>query len=105
MSLMVSVEVIAKWTTNRYCLVQVGKTGLAVGIEHFPELLKDSIEYINTGNSDLLKSKRIILQLGDGRLGCPEHAPYNAIHVGAAAPVLPEAVRAKHWLDLPNSNC
>lgn len=30
--------------------------------------------------------------VGDGRKGCPEHAPFNAIHVGAAAPVLPQDV-------------
>lgn len=30
--------------------------------------------------------------VGDGRLGYPEDAPYNAIHVGAAAPTLPQAV-------------
>lgn len=70
----------------------MGTTGLAVGIEHFPQLLNESIENITSGNADLLKSKRIILQVGDGRKGCPEHAPYNAIHVGAAAPTLPNAV-------------
>ena len=29
---------------------------------------------------------------GDGRKGVAEFAPYNAIHVGAAAPKIPEAV-------------
>jgi protein-L-isoaspartate(D-aspartate) O-methyltransferase len=28
----------------------------------------------------------------DGRLGWPEHAPYDAIHVGAAAPEIPQAL-------------
>ena len=28
--------------------------------------------------------------VGDGRLGFPSLAPYNAIHVGAAAPELPQ---------------
>lgn len=27
---------------------------------------------------------------GDGRLGYPEHAPYDAIHVGAAAAEIPD---------------
>lgn len=31
--------------------------------------------------------------MGDGRLGFPEGAPYDAIHVGAAAPTIPKAVR------------
>lgn len=32
------------------------------------------------------------LAVGDGRMGYPEEAPYDAIHVGAAAPVVPQAV-------------
>lgn len=32
------------------------------------------------------------LAVGDGRLGYPDEAPYDAIHVGAAAPTLPKAV-------------
>lgn len=31
--------------------------------------------------------------VGDGRLGYPEKAPYDAIHVGAAAKEMPQAVR------------
>lgn len=31
--------------------------------------------------------------VGDGRLGFPEGAPYDAIHVGAAAATVPKAVR------------
>ena len=30
---------------------------------------------------------------GDGRLGWPNEAPYDAIHVGAASPELPKHVR------------
>lgn len=30
--------------------------------------------------------------VGDGRLGHEPCAPYNAIHVGAAAPTMPQAV-------------
>lgn len=31
--------------------------------------------------------------VGDGRLGFPEGAPYDAIHVGAAAAAVPKSVR------------
>lgn len=31
--------------------------------------------------------------VGDGRLGFPDGAPYDAIHVGAAAATIPKAVR------------
>ena len=33
------------------------------------------------------------VSVGDGRLGYPDVAPYDAIHVGAAAPEVPQAVR------------
>lgn len=47
---------------------------------------------IEKNNSDLLKSGRVQLRVGDGRLGVPELGPYNAIHVGAAAATVPEAL-------------
>lgn len=34
----------------------------------------------------MIESGQIELVVGDGRLGYPEGAPYDAIHVGAAAP-------------------
>ena len=34
----------------------------------------------------------IFYVVGDGRLGYPDSAPYDAIHVGAAAPTVPQAV-------------
>lgn len=37
--------------------------------------------------------KRYNILDGDGRLGFPQQAPYDAIHVGAAAKELPHAVR------------
>ena len=33
------------------------------------------------------------LVVGDGRQGHAQDGPYHAIHVGAAAPTLPQAVR------------
>lgn len=38
-----------------------------------------------------------LVTVADGRQGYPENAPYNAIHVGAASPSLPEAVSCR-WL-------
>ncbi|KAH7941428.1 hypothetical protein HPB49_013677 [Dermacentor silvarum] len=67
----------------------VGETGLAVGIDHIPELVNESIANIERDQPGLLKSKRVKLLVGDGREGYPEHAPYDAIHVGAAAPDMP----------------
>ncbi|KAG7465610.1 hypothetical protein MATL_G00155360 [Megalops atlanticus] len=73
----------------------VGPTGRVVGIEHIEELVEDSIRNVRADNPDLLTSGRIKLVVGDGRLGFPEGAPYDAIHVGAAAPTLPKALLAQ----------
>ncbi len=40
----------------------------------------------------LLDSGKVIIIEGDGRLGYPDKAPYDAIHVGAAAPEIPQAL-------------
>lgn len=37
-------------------------------------------------------SKNILFSAGDGRLGLEKYAPYNAIHVGAAAEKIPQPV-------------
>lgn len=34
----------------------------------------------------------ILISAGDGRLGLETYAPYNAIHVGAAAEKIPQPV-------------
>lgn len=70
----------------------VGETGCAVGIEHIKELTELSIKNVNKDNPDLLTSERVLLITGDGRLGYKERAPYDAIHVGAAAAVVPDAL-------------
>lgn len=38
------------------------------------------------------KSYIICILVGDGRKGYSQDGPYNAIHVGAAAPSLPQSV-------------
>jgi len=63
-----------------------------VGIEHQPELVRQSTANLNADDVNLLQSGQLIIVEGDGRKGCPEHGPYNAIHVGAASPELPNAL-------------
>jgi protein-L-isoaspartate(D-aspartate) O-methyltransferase len=70
----------------------VGPTGKAVGIEHIPDLVKTSIENVKKDQPNLLESGRVKLIAGDGRKGWPEEGPYDAIHVGAAAPSVPQAL-------------
>ena len=63
-----------------------------VGIDHIDELINWSKENVRKDDASLLDSGRIKFIVGDGRKGYPEDAPYNAIHVGAAAPTLPPEV-------------
>lgn len=65
---------------------------IAVGIDHINELVAMSKQNIETSNPDLLESERVQLLVGDGRLGHSDLGPYDAIHVGAAAPILPQAL-------------
>ncbi|XP_067847256.1 l-isoaspartyl protein carboxyl methyltransferase, like isoform X3 [Heptranchias perlo] len=70
----------------------VGPTGTVVGIDHIPELVEQSIANVQSDQSLLLSSGRLTLIVGDGRRGYPSGAPYDAIHVGAAAPTVPQAL-------------
>ncbi|XP_004368891.1 protein-L-isoaspartate(D-aspartate) O-methyltransferase isoform X4 [Trichechus manatus latirostris] len=70
----------------------VGPTGKVIGIDHIKELVDDSINNVRKDDPMLLSSGRVRLVVGDGRMGYAEEAPYDAIHVGAAAPVVPQAL-------------
>ncbi|XP_024025611.1 protein-L-isoaspartate O-methyltransferase 1 isoform X1 [Morus notabilis] len=71
--------------------LMVGAEGRAVGVEHIPELVASSIQNIQkSAAAPLLKDGSLSVHVGDGRLGWPEFAPYDAIHVGAAAPEIPQ---------------
>ncbi|XP_073056501.1 protein-L-isoaspartate O-methyltransferase 1-like isoform X3 [Primulina eburnea] len=73
--------------------VMVGPQGRAVGVEHIPELVDSSIANIQMSAAAQLQKEGILsLHAGDGRLGWPQFAPYDAIHVGAAASEIPEAL-------------
>ncbi|KAM7274511.1 hypothetical protein ACFE04_016377 [Oxalis oulophora] len=71
--------------------LMVGPQGRAVGVEHIPELVDFSIKNIEkSAAAPLLKDGVLQINVGDGREGWPEYAPYDAIHVGAAAPEIPQ---------------
>ena len=42
------------------------------------------------GLGEALKSGSVAVVCGDGRKGFPDDAPFDAIHVGAAAPTMPQ---------------
>ncbi|TDL22731.1 protein-L-isoaspartate O-methyltransferase [Rickenella mellea] len=65
--------------------------GKVVGIDHIPQLVDWSVENLRKdGLSDALDSGDIKMVAGDGRQGWASEGPYNAIHVGAAAPTMPQ---------------
>ncbi|XP_010912938.2 protein-L-isoaspartate O-methyltransferase isoform X2 [Elaeis guineensis] len=71
--------------------MMVGLQGRAVGVEHIPELVASSIENVKrSAASSLLNGGSLSLHVADGRQGWPEQAPYDAIHVGAAAEKIPQ---------------
>ena len=61
------------------CMAKMGAA--AYGIEHIQPLIPRSIEAVKKAIGDA----KFEIKHGDGRLGWPEHAPYDVIHVGAAA--------------------
>lgn len=70
--------------------------GKVVGIEHIPQLVDWSFTNLKRdGLGDALDDGKIVMLAGDGRKGYPQDAPYDAIHVGAAAPTLPDALVAQ----------
>ncbi|NP_001266141.1 protein L-isoaspartyl methyltransferase 1 [Cicer arietinum] len=71
--------------------MMVGPNGRAVGVEHIPELVSFSINNIEkSAAAPQLKDGSLSVHEGDGRQGWPEFATYDAIHVGAAAPEIPQ---------------
>lgn len=60
-----------------------------VGIEHQASLVAMSKTNLNADDSSMLESGNMLIVEGDGRKGHPALAPYDAIHVGAAAPDTP----------------
>ncbi|XP_068109488.1 protein-L-isoaspartate(D-aspartate) O-methyltransferase-like isoform X2 [Hyperolius riggenbachi] len=70
----------------------VGPTGKVIGIDHIDQLVQDSMRNVQKDDPTLLSSGRIRFVVGDGRNGYPEGGPYDAIHVGAAAATVPQAL-------------
>lgn len=80
------------------CMASLVETGgTVVAIEHAPELSQFAQTNLNHfANSDASQSAcSVLVRTGDGRLGDPQYAPFNAIHVGAAAPDVPAALVAQ----------
>lgn len=65
----------------------VGPTGKVVGIDHIQPLVDMANANMakSEGGKKMLESGQVRFVTGDGRKGWKEDAPYDAIHVGAAA--------------------
>lgn len=56
------------------------------------QLVEQSIVNTRKHHADKLESGNVVLRVGDGYAGEPAEGPYDAIHVGAAAPEIPPAL-------------
>ena len=77
------------WTTALLAEI-VGEKGKVFGIERISEL-KEFGE-TNTQTYNFVDSGRAVFVIGDGSKGLPKEAPFDRIHVGAAAVKIPSAL-------------
>ncbi|GAB4814184.1 hypothetical protein N2152v2_001230 [Parachlorella kessleri] len=77
-----------------HMVTQEGAHGVAVGIEHIPQLVETGRRNVlrDPRAAELLHSGSLKLLVGDGQKGWPAEAPYDCIHVGAAAEYIPAAL-------------
>lgn len=74
------------WTTALLAEI-VGSKGKVFAIERIQEL--KNFGESNTSKYNFVKSNRAIFMAGDGTKGLPEQAPFDRIHVAAAANKIP----------------
>ena len=69
-----------------------GPGSITYAVEHIPELVSFAKRNIQKDHPELLENNRIILMCSDGRLGLPEHGPFDVIHVGAHVVRVPQSL-------------
>jgi len=68
-------------------------SGLVIGIDILPELVEYSISCTKKGNPNLMApSGPVLFEVANGWEGAPSHAPFDFIHVGAAARSMPQTL-------------
>eukprot|EP01089_Gocevia_fonbrunei_P010592 TRINITY_DN2352_c0_g1_i1.p1 TRINITY_DN2352_c0_g1~~TRINITY_DN2352_c0_g1_i1.p1 ORF type:complete len:236 (-),score=42.27 TRINITY_DN2352_c0_g1_i1:95-763(-) len=70
----------------------VGESGKVYGIDVVKDLVERGISNINKDHPEYLESGRVKIMYRDGWKGMPEQAPFDCIHVGAAAATIPKAL-------------
>jgi protein-L-isoaspartate(D-aspartate) O-methyltransferase len=75
------------------CMARLAdKNAKVVGIDIVKPLIDWSIHNLNRDDPELIKSGKVTIKYGDGWKGDPDHAPFDVIHVGAAAETLPQTL-------------
>ena len=75
------------------CLARMaGERGRVVGVEHIAELAALAEANVRRDDASLLASGRVSFRRGDGRVGASSLGPYDAIHCGASAAAVPQAL-------------
>ena len=74
------------------CLSKMAPNGKTVGIDHIEELTTLARKNVMQDSPELLTSGQLSFFAVDGFEGFPENAPYNVIHVGAAATSIPDSL-------------
>jgi protein-L-isoaspartate(D-aspartate) O-methyltransferase len=76
---------------HRSLATRGGALGKATGVEHIPQLVERSRRNLARDPALRALAERGALELhvGDGLAGWPAAAPYDAVHVGAAAAAVP----------------
>ena len=59
------------------------------------QLVEMSVNNVKKHHEGKLESGNVELRVGDGWAGAPEDGPFDAIHVGAAAAEVPDALIAQ----------
>lgn len=80
---------LGRWLDDQNGKPILGKSGKVYGIDVYPELVDMTRENMKKGDKDLLDNKVVEIAVGDGWKGLPDEAPFDAIHVGAAADAFP----------------
>ena len=76
-------------TTATGSILDQHKTGLVYGIDVHPHLVNQTRHNMEKADQDLLDDSIVHLKVSDGWKGLPDVAPFDAIHVGAAAAEFP----------------
>mmetsp|Transcript_2204 Transcript_2204/g.5456 ORF Transcript_2204/g.5456 Transcript_2204/m.5456 type:complete len:231 (-) Transcript_2204:115-807(-) len=71
----------------------VGETGRVVAIDYLAPLVEMATANVQAADAELLRSGQLSILKGDGWEGAPNDAPFDAIHVGAAAASVPSALK------------